>query len=85
MRYAFASSSTGSRPQPEALDLSGLYALRPLISCKDASRLISQMQDDDLSFGQRLRVRLHLLFCDACTRFERQLRFLHRLMQRYKE
>ena len=59
--------------------------MRPLISCKDASHLISQMQDDDLPIGQRLRVRLHLLFCDACTRFERQVRFLGRVMQRYRD
>jgi hypothetical protein len=41
------------------------------------------MQDANLPFAQRLRVRLHLLFCHACTRFERQVRFLRRAMQRY--
>ena len=55
-----------------------------LISCKDASHLISQMQDVDLPFGQRLRVRVHLLFCEACTRFERQMRFLRRVMRKYR-
>ena len=84
MRFAFASSSTGSRPQPEALDLSGQYAVGRLISCKEASRLISQMQDSDLPFGQRLRVRVHLLFCKACTQFERQIRFLRRVMGKYR-
>ena len=54
-----------------------------LISCKDASRLISQMQDGQLPFGRRMAVRLHLLFCDACTVFLRQLRFLRATMQRY--
>jgi hypothetical protein len=56
-----------------------------LISCKDASRLISQMQDVDLPFGQRLRVRVHLLFCDACTQFERQVRYLREVMRRYTQ
>jgi Putative zinc-finger len=56
-----------------------------LISCKDASRLISQMQDGDLPFGQRLRVRVHLLFCDACTQFERQIRYLREVMRRYTQ
>ena len=56
-----------------------------LISCKDASRLISQMQDGDLPFGQRLRVRVHLLFCDACTQFERQVRYLREVMRRYTQ
>ena len=54
-----------------------------LISCKDASRLLSQMEDDKLPFRQRAAVRLHLLFCDACTRFLRQLRFLRATMRRY--
>ena len=56
-----------------------------LISCKDASRLISQMQDSELPFGQRLRVRVHLLFCDACTQFERQVRTLRDVMRRYSQ
>lgn len=56
-----------------------------LISCKDASQLISQMQDSDLPFGQRLRVRVHLLFCDACTQFERQVRYLREVMRRYTQ
>jgi Putative zinc-finger len=54
-----------------------------LISCKDASRLISQMQDGELPFRRRMAVRLHLLFCDACTKFLRQLRFLRAAMRRY--
>jgi Putative zinc-finger len=54
-----------------------------LISCKDASRLISQMQDGELPFGRRVAVRLHLLFCDACNGFLRQLRFLRAAMRRY--
>ena len=43
------------------------------------------MQDGDLPFWQRLRVRLHLLFCEACTHFQRQLRFLSRVMRRYRD
>jgi hypothetical protein len=57
----------------------------PLISCKDASRLISQLQDDDLPFRRRMLVRLHLMFCDACTQFSRQLRFLRVVMSRYRQ
>ena len=55
------------------------------ISCKDASRLLSQLQDGDLPFRQWVRVRLHLLWCDACNRFAQQLRFLRRAMHRYGE
>jgi hypothetical protein len=54
-----------------------------LISCKDASRLISQMQDGELPLRRRMAVRLHLLFCAACKGFLRQLRFLRTTMRRY--
>ena len=56
-----------------------------LISCKDASRLISRMQDANLEFTEWARVRLHLLFCDACTGFERQLRFLREAVRNYRQ
>ena len=60
-------------------------ALGHIISCKDASRLVSQQQDADLSFWQRLTLRLHLAVCVACSRFERQVRFLRSAMRKYGE
>jgi hypothetical protein len=56
-----------------------------LISCKDASRLISQIQEGYVPLGQRLRVRLHLIWCEACKRFERQIRFLRVMMRHYRQ
>lgn len=56
-----------------------------LISCKDASRALSQMQDGNVSFPLYLRIRLHLLWCEACKHFEEQLRFLHAAMRRYRQ
>jgi len=56
-----------------------------LISCKEASRLLSQMQDGRLPLRRQLGVRLHLLFCDACTRFAAQLNLLRALMRRYSQ
>jgi len=56
-----------------------------LISCKDASRLISQIQEGHVSLGQRLRVRLHLIWCEACKQFERQMRFLRVMMRHYRQ
>lgn len=53
-------------------------------SCKDVSRLLSQAQDVRLPLFQRIRVRLHLRMCAACTRFEGQLRFLREAAQRYR-
>jgi hypothetical protein len=56
-----------------------------LISCKDASRLISQMQERDIPFRDWARIRVHLLWCEACARFEKQLRFLRTAMQQYRQ
>jgi hypothetical protein len=54
------------------------------ITCKDASRLISQMQDLPLPFYQRWLLRLHLLGCDACNKFVRQLVILRNAMRQYR-
>ncbi len=56
-----------------------------MLTCKEASRAISQVQDGNVPLWLRLRIRLHLLWCDACKRFERQMRFLHVAMRRYRE
>lgn len=47
-----------------------------LMSCKHASRLISQSLDRPLSWRERVSLRLHLSLCDMCTRFQRQLHVL---------
>ena len=60
-------------------------ALGHIISCKDATRLVSQREDAPLSGWQRLVLRLHLSVCAACTRFERQVAFLRTAMQRYRQ
>jgi len=55
------------------------------ISCQQASRLLSQSQDDTLPFGKRLRLRLHLMYCDACTNVSRQFATLRLAMSRWRE
>ena len=60
-------------------------ALGHIISCKDASHLVSLKEDTSLTFWQRITLRLHLSVCAACTRFERQIRFLRTAMQKYSK
>jgi hypothetical protein len=60
-------------------------ALGHIISCRDASRLVSKREDAALSAWQRLLLGLHLSVCAACTRFERQVRFLRSAMQKYRQ
>ena len=60
-------------------------ALGHIISCKDASRLVSQREEGPLSAWQRLVLRLHLAVCAGCARFEKQIAFLRTAMQRYRQ
>jgi hypothetical protein len=43
------------------------------------------MQDGGVPLRQQLAVRLHVLFCEGCTRFASQLRFLRTVMRRYSQ
>ena len=53
------------------------------ISCREASRLISEGMDRRLSAPERIRLRLHVGICDACTRFTSQVAFLRRALKAY--
>jgi len=55
------------------------------ISCQQASRLLSQQQDESLTLGKRLRLRLHLMYCDACTNVSRQFATLRLAMLRWRD
>ena len=60
-------------------------ALGHILSCKDVSHLVSQMQERRLGPFELWALRLHLAVCDACTRLEAQMRFLRDAMRRYRE
>jgi len=48
------------------------------LNCKEASRLISQGLDRDMSPADRVSLRMHLAVCDACNKLKSQLVFLRR-------
>lgn len=54
---------------------------RWLPPCKSITELISRSQDHRLPLRQQLVIRLHLLTCQACARFEQQLPLLRTLMR----
>ena len=53
------------------------------LACKDATRLLSQLQEREPTAFERARLRWHLAACDACSRFDAQLRVLRASMRRY--
>lgn len=50
-------------------------------NCRDVHRLTSEGMDRPLNPAERLRVRLHLLRCRACRRFDAQMRLLRASMR----
>lgn len=47
-----------------------------MMNCKQATRLMSDEMDRDLTAGDRLGLRLHTLLCSGCARYREQMTFL---------
>jgi hypothetical protein len=56
-----------------------------MLSCKQATQLVSQGLDRRLGLLERLALRLHLAICEGCTNFSRQMALLHKAMKRLAE
>lgn len=57
-----------------------------MLTCKDIARLVSDDLDRKLPLRQKMRVRLHLMMCGACSTYRRQVAQLHQLFcQRFRE
>jgi hypothetical protein len=53
------------------------------LTCRDASRLLSDGLDKDLSIADRARLRLHLTLCDACIQLKAQFEFMRRALKTF--
>ncbi len=51
-----------------------------MLSCKEATRLVSEGLDRRLSFWRRMRLRLHVVMCRGCARYARQTAILDRII-----
>ena len=61
----------------------GFRALMP--TCREASRLQSDALDQPLSLPKRLGLRLHLLVCQWCRRYGKQIRFLSQAVHEHPD
>jgi hypothetical protein len=52
------------------------------MSCNHAHQLMSERMDRPLASDRAWRLWLHLRFCDACSRVERQLEVMRSAMRR---
>jgi hypothetical protein len=61
-----------------------LHGLTHMVSCREASRLLSQREERPLALAERIKLALHLRACNACTRFARQLALIRDALARYR-
>ncbi len=54
-------------------------------SCRDISALLLAREDRTLGLGERLAVRVHILTCRACRRFERQTLLLRDALRQWRQ
>jgi anti-sigma factor RsiW len=53
-----------------------------MLACRDVTQLISRSMDSSLPIGERIGVRVHLLMCKFCARYERQLLMIREILRR---
>ena len=56
-----------------------------IMSCKQISMLISQSLDTPLPFYRRTGIRVHLMMCTLCRRYNRHLHLIHSLLVRERK
>lgn len=56
-----------------------------MLSCEKATYMLSQAQHEKLSPIKRLRLRIHLLTCDGCIQFGKQITFLSEAFEKLKK
>jgi len=62
--------------------LTNTLVRKMILSCKQATRLISERRDRKLDLGSRIALGLHLAICEGCGAVSRQIDFLRRAMRR---
>lgn len=52
-----------------------------MLTCKDASHLISESQERPLGFWESWSLKLHLMMCSYCRRFEQQVALMRKALR----
>lgn len=61
-----------------------LHRLTHMVSCREASHLLSRREDARLRVAERIKLALHLRVCVACNRFAQQLALIREALRRYR-
>ncbi len=54
-----------------------------MLSCRQATELMSQEQDRSLTMAERIGLRLHVWICAGCNNYRRQMRVLRAACRRF--
>lgn len=54
-----------------------------MLTCKEATRRLSESLDRPLTLSERLSLRLHLAMCRGCSNYERQMVMLREACRRF--
>jgi len=55
-----------------------------MISCDQATYIISKNQHEEITFLTNLKLKLHLLMCLYCRRYNKQIKFLDKIINKIK-
>ena len=55
-----------------------------MISCDEATYLISKNEHQSLGFIKWIQLKMHLLMCVYCRRYEKQIRYISKVIHKLK-
>jgi hypothetical protein len=81
--WVAANTSKWITNEPQGWKAAMVFGLaRKLPHCKQVAPMMSESMDHDLSWKERMTVKLHLLVCLACVRYNQQLFFIRDAAQK---
>lgn len=54
-----------------------------MLKCKTVTQLLSEAQERELTFGERMQLALHLSMCAGCSNYKKQIGFLRTATRRH--
>jgi hypothetical protein len=55
-----------------------------VLSCRKATELIEKNIYFKLSLIEKIQLRMHMLLCDACTKYKKQSWLLHKILKHFE-
>jgi len=54
-----------------------------MLNCEQVTRLLSEAQERDLQWKEKIPLKLHLMICTGCNNFRKQLDFIRQACRKY--